>query len=137
MRKRTAVVMLILIVGAFGGSCSKENSTPATDTRLESETVDTYPIRGIIRDRNSDTNSVLLEHEDIAGYMSAMTMSFRVEGARVSELPPVGATVEGQLNVAGVDYWLSGLRETQPAAETEPSDTAEPDSGDATQTSGD
>lgn len=117
MRKSVAFLVLAL-AGLPLVSCTRESASEVTDTTLASETVETYPIRGIVRDRNRDTNSILFEHEAIPGYMGAMTMSFRVEGTEVAALPPPGTTMEGLLHVAGVDYWLSDLRPAPAAPES-------------------
>lgn len=128
--RELAGIVVFLWVAVLAGACTQEASVTPTDTKLESETVETYPIRGIIRDRNLDTNSILIEHEEIPGFMRGMTMSFRVDGTDVSTLPPEGSTVEGRLNVAGVDYWLTELRQVE-AAPAAPSPTEADSTGDS------
>ena len=116
MRKPTAYLVLALTAMLSGSACSGDTQSEATDATLASESVESYQIRGVIRERDLDTSSILFEHEAIPGYMGAMTMSFRVDDVNVGSLPPDGSTLEGTLNVAGVDYWLTDLQPADAAA---------------------
>lgn len=125
MKKIIAVTIATLLLTA---GCARDESA-ATSTRLRSEEEKTYPIQGVVRARDSDANALTIEHADIPELMEGMTMSFRVEGADVDELPPNGSGFEGTLHVAGIDYWLSGIRPAPvPAsiAEKESEKTDEP-----------
>lgn len=57
-----------------------------------------------------------IRHEEIKGWMEAMTMEFPVrDGAEFAKLKP-GARIEATVNVQDLDYWLTGIRVVEGAA---------------------
>lgn len=116
-----AVSLMALTLGCSEGSTSPQPANETTEIVAE----ETHPIRGVIRGRDSQKHEITLEHEAIPGYMGAMTMSFRVPEGEFARLPADGSTVEGTLNVSGVEYWLTGLEPaTSPAVEQPATATA-------------
>src|SRR5205823_8661474 len=79
-----------------------------------------YPLRGVVRSVAPESGQVLIRHEAIPGFMSAMTMSFKpVNPASLATLQP-GDHVEGTLRVetadgAVKDHQLLDLKVTKPA----------------------
>lgn len=69
-----------------------------------------YTLKGKIVARDSGDNTVRVDHEEIPGYMQAMTMDYSVRGPKVAELPPDGARVEARLHVTGRGYWLTDVK---------------------------
>ena len=58
-----------------------------------------YPVKGVIVDLVPEHHSVILAHEEIPGYMAAMTMSYRVkDGEKYDQLKP-GSTITAVLVV--------------------------------------
>jgi len=71
-----------------------------------------YNLRGEVLGKDPATNEIKVKHGDIAGFMPAMTMSFKVKNPRlVQELQP-GDKIAAELVVAGDDYWLENVRIT-------------------------
>lgn len=68
-------------------SCTSE---PATDR---------YDVRGQVAGMAPDRSGVVLDHEEIAGYMSAMIMSFRVRDATMLDGIALGDQVRAVLEV--------------------------------------
>jgi Cu/Ag efflux protein CusF len=55
-----------------------------------------------------------IQHEEIKGWMEAMTMEFPVrDGAEFAKLKP-GLEIEATVNVRDLDYWLTGIRVVPP-----------------------
>jgi protein SCO1/2 len=73
-----------------------------------------YPLRGTIVSRSGAHNELRIEHEQIPGYMAAMTMDFPVRGASVESLPPNGSHVEASLHVTPSRFWLTDVRLQKP-----------------------
>ena len=69
-----------------------------------------YTVRGTIEARDGSDNVLRVKHEEIPGFMTAMTMDFSVRGADVSALPPDGTAIEAQLHVTDRAYWLTDVR---------------------------
>lgn len=69
-----------------------------------------YPVRGTIIARDAADNMLRVNHEEIPGYMEAMTMDYTVKGAKVTELPPDNARIEGKLHVTDEGAWLTDVK---------------------------
>jgi protein SCO1 len=77
-----------------------------------------YPLRGNVLAKNPATNEVTVKHEDIPGFMPAMTMPYKVKDpAVVQELQP-GDAIAADVVIAnnGNDYWLEDVRITDESA---------------------
>jgi Cu/Ag efflux protein CusF len=58
-----------------------------------------YPVKGVIVDLVPERHSLIIAHEEIPGYMAAMTMSYPVkEGEQYEQLKP-GSTITAILVV--------------------------------------
>ncbi len=101
--KRATVLLVILSLVA----CAEEKPQPLSEPgeRL-------YTIRGVIVSRNAGDNSLRLNHEAVEGFMTAMTMDFRVRGAEVATLPADGQRIEAKLHVTDRAYWITDVKQT-------------------------
>jgi protein SCO1 len=70
----------------------------------------TYAIRGRVVAVAANRQSVTLAHEEIPGYMPAMTMPFPVKDPRVLDGVEPGDEVEGELRVTEREGWIARLR---------------------------
>ena len=96
-----------LVVSAltfFLGACSQSPLPISTDAR-------TYDVRGIVREApNLAEESVSIEHEDIPGYMPAMTMPFDFRDSKEVESLRPGDAIAFKLNVTETDSWMNGVQ---------------------------
>ena len=99
---RTAAALVFLL----GVACSESQR----EKPLNEEGERLYTVRGVIEARDASDNVVRIKHEEIKGFMAAMTMEFSVRGADVASLPPDGSPVEAQLHVTDRAYWLTDVR---------------------------
>lgn len=75
----------------------------------DSPQAETYQTKGVIRSVKTNENSVVIAHEEIPGYMEAMTMPFSVKDPKeISGLKP-GDTVTFRLNVNETEGWIDRL----------------------------
>jgi len=73
-----------------------------------------YDLRGQVKAKDMATSEITVSHEDIPGFMPAMTMPYRVKNQAVlQELQP-GDKIAADVIVAkgGTDYWLENVRIT-------------------------
>ena len=104
--------------------CRRE-PTPTAVKPVASTTKD-YLLLGEVRDIKKESGQVVIRHQEIPGFMDAMTMPFSIKDAAVFDDLRVGDLVEGKLRVvseAGVvkDYGLADLVVSKPALAQAPS----------------
>lgn len=99
--KRAGVLVAVLFLFA----CAQEKPLPVSEPGEK-----LYTIRGAIVARNTLDNSLRLEHEAVEGFMSAMTMDFRVRGADIDDLPADGKRIEAKLHVTDRAYWITDVK---------------------------
>ena len=88
---------------AVGISCSRWNSAPAPKK---------YALKGKIIKLNPDTRSALIEHDDIPGFMDAMTMEFPVKADAEWKKLREGATIKATVCYieSSVSYWIEDIQ---------------------------
>ena len=69
-----------------------------------------YDLRGVVVGRDTADNTLRVDHEQIPGYMEAMTMDYPVRGAAVASLPPDKSRIEAKLHVREERAWLTGVK---------------------------
>ncbi|HEX8029668.1 MAG TPA: SCO family protein [Vicinamibacterales bacterium] len=91
-----------LIAGlvAFSAACSRERAIPS------------YQLTGQILVVKQETNEVLVKHEDIPGFMPAMTMPYAVKDPSIIKERVAGDLITATLNVAPDGAFLSAITKT-------------------------
>ncbi len=69
-----------------------------------------YALKGVIVGRDVADNTLRIDHEEIQGYMEAMTMDYPVRGAQVGTLPADKSRIEARLHVTEEQVWLTDVR---------------------------
>ncbi|GIW86956.1 MAG: hypothetical protein KatS3mg108_1280 [Isosphaeraceae bacterium] len=87
-----------LLMGLAGG-CDRGVSRLEPPSVEASTAVRTYPLRGEVVRVDRETGRVAIRHEEIPGYMPAMTMAFELAGDPVLEDLQVGDQIEARLRV--------------------------------------
>jgi protein SCO1/2 len=107
--------------GPSGADRARASARPSSPSGAAgSKAATDYALHGVIRSVAPESGRVLIRHEAIPGFMSAMTMPFELKDrAILAELHP-GDEVEGTLHVeqekgAVSDYELRALRVIKPA----------------------
>ena len=74
------------------------------------EPIKQYPMRGVVTQLDKDTQVATIKHEDIPGFMHAMTMEYgfrdKSEFAKLKD----GQTIRAVLYVQGDDYWVGAVK---------------------------
>ncbi len=101
---------LAVLLALLPLACAKrETAAPAAKTTA-SATARRYDLRGVIRGVDAAKREVTVDHEEIAGYMDAMTMSFPVrDDPQVFEILRAGDRLEAKLVVDEGDYWIEQI----------------------------
>jgi Cu/Ag efflux protein CusF len=68
-----------------------------------------YPLKGVIRDILADQSALLVKHEDIPGFMPAMTMSFKVDAATLKAVAK-DQRLTATLVQRGEEFWLEDVK---------------------------
>lgn len=90
-------------------------AAPAEPAKKAADGTSTYKLTGIVREIDKDSGEVMIRHEEIPGFMKAMTMPFDLKGQEVLGELFVGDEVEGQLVVKSDDMQLKDVVITNPA----------------------
>ena len=68
-----------------------------------------YPLKGVITSVLPDRSALMVKHEEIPGFMRAMTMMFKVDAATLKSAKKGGA-VTGMMSRRGDDWILEDVR---------------------------
>ena len=98
-----ALIMLIALSAAFALSCS--TPVPKTDRQL-------YQSTGVIISLDPTGAKITLDHQDIPGFMSAMTMDFAASGPDALNGYKIGDVVSFELERSGGNVTITKLTKT-------------------------
>jgi protein SCO1 len=117
-RTNFAVLLIALLVITSG--CKSKESVPARH----------FDFRGKVVSVDKNKSEVMVAHDEIKGYMAAMTMSFKVKDRWALDVMKPGDQLTATLTVAD-DAYLENISVTQSTGEPPSSGTAhEPSAGD-------
>jgi protein SCO1/2 len=111
MHRSAPLVLAALLVAA---SCSRAPAAP------------TYQLVGQVLAVRPETSEILVKHEDIKGFMPAMTMPYRVKDAALLKDRAAGDLITATLVVAPELAWLSAITKTGSAPLPEDAQTKIP-----------
>lgn len=82
--------LLACLLGAASATCSR----PAPSTNADAAAAPSYSTRGTVRAIDTSKKTMLIAHEDIPGYMKAMTMEFDLRDAALARGIAVGDAIK-------------------------------------------
>jgi Cu/Ag efflux protein CusF len=68
-----------------------------------------YALRGVVVAVDADKSALRVKHEEIPGFMRAMTMQFKVDAPTLAAAK-IGATLTGQMSRQGKDWVLEAVK---------------------------
>jgi protein SCO1/2 len=74
------------------------------------EEVRDFTVRGVVREAKPGKSQLVVKHEEIPGYMDAMTMPFQVRDPKILESVKAGDDITFQLHVTDKEHWIDGLK---------------------------
>lgn len=128
--------ILTLILGLLLAACGSDMDTSSTADASAQSVADapdhaTYPVRGRIVEIQNDGQTLLVDHEEIRGYMAAMTMPFSVRDAGETAGLSTGDAVSFTYHVTDDGMWITDIeRLSSEAVVHSPSADSEPEYGD-------
>jgi len=72
-----------------------------------------YPLKGVIVEVRAAQGALMVKHEDIPGFMPAMTMLFKVDAAALKSAQP-GQKIRATLVQRDGDFWLEEIKADAP-----------------------
>jgi protein SCO1/2 len=114
-------IFLVLFLASIGSSCGPRRS--ANEKR--------YPIKGKVIAVDTNDRTVTIAHDDIAGYMPAMTMPFKIKNEADLQMVKLGDQVTGTLVVDDLSSWveIASIVEAGPPVSQNVEVPGEPKSG--------
>lgn len=106
------IVWLLLPFLLAATACQRNTPSPVSPTAPSVE----YSARGVIRELPAAGPRVVIEHDEIPGYMPKMTMPLEVRDTNELRHLRVGDTITFQLTVTADTHWIHTLRKADPTA---------------------
>jgi protein SCO1 len=69
-----------------------------------------FTVSGVVRETRPAKSQLVVKHEEIPGYMDAMTMPFQVRDPKILDSVKPGDAITFQLHVTEKDHWIEGLK---------------------------
>jgi protein SCO1/2 len=100
---------LLALPALLLAACSEKTAGVAKDAGT------TYEVRGLVRDLEPADSTLIIEHEDIPGFMPSMTMPFTVRPTAEMEGVQVGDALSFDFVVREDGSWIHNLRPAKAA----------------------
>lgn len=114
----TWLAALAVLIAACGGSKPQE---PAKE----------YSMKGVVLRIDTQVRTAVIKHENIEGWMEAMTMEFPIRDAKEFEKLTVGKRILATVYATGDEYWIGDIREAPAEVSPEKGAGSEPHAGHA------
>lgn len=115
-------LLLALLAPLFTG-CNPDSGSP-TGRTPSGESITNYDARGVVLSLNPAESKVVIRHEEIPGYMMAMTMPFTVRGTNELEKIKAGDGIRFRMRVTETDGWIDQIQVVSNAAPASPAPAA-------------
>jgi protein SCO1/2 len=109
----SGVMVLLLLLEIPPSGCSSDRREKSDS--IERDSVPSFLVRGRVVSVSRARRVVIIAHDEIPGYMAAMTMPFNVKDTMLLGLAHPKDSVVGALNVSKTESWLNTLRVVKPA----------------------
>ena len=97
------LVLFLISILLFAACQKAETQTPASADAKR------YPLKGTVLSVDKANKKAEIKHEEIPGYMEAMTMNFPIRADWVWEDLTSGAEIRAELVVDNDGYWLENI----------------------------
>jgi Cu/Ag efflux protein CusF len=113
MKMSSHLILTLLLLGCTAvltPGCSKDKPADSNSSAATAEI--RHPLKGVITDVYADQSSLMVKHENIPGFMMAMTMMFKVDAATLKAAQK-GQTITGTLVQRGQEFWLEDVKNVE------------------------
>ncbi|MDX2269044.1 MAG: copper-binding protein [Bryobacter sp.] len=101
--KHFAALAFLLLFGLAG--CTQ---TPRQEAQ-SNQPIETHALKGEVVRLEGETQVVVVKHEEIPGWMEAMTMGFPVKDKAAFETLKPGQKINAEVKVQGDEFWLEKI----------------------------
>jgi protein SCO1 len=113
-------VMLNLIAGIVLTGCSRKTTSTASTASVTNAHQQTYQVKGLVLEVKPAQKTVRIKHEEVPGYMPAMTMPFDVRDTNELAGIETGDPVVFRLIVTDTEGWIDQIRRIGPKTNDPP-----------------
>ena len=99
---------VLIAFGLIG--CKQESPAPVTSGASPEETPREYSVRGVVRRVEPERRSVVVKHDEIPGFMPAMTMPFDVKEPKELQGLKPGDRISFRMLVTTNDGWIDRIQ---------------------------
>jgi Cu/Ag efflux protein CusF len=104
------LLALSLSVIFCGGAAEPEDEAEAEQAETAPAPTDKYVIKGRIVQLHEEGKSAVIEHEEIVGWMGAMTMAFPIRDDADWQKLKVGSQIEGTVFVSDDGFYVGDIK---------------------------
>lgn len=110
-----ALLLVLLVVVTIAGcllACRTQRDLGAPPVQRGRTNLQSYTVKGVVHDLKADGQMLVVRHEEIPGYMTAMTMPFRVKVTNELSFVRAGDEITFRLLVTEDESWIDHVRKT-------------------------
>jgi len=107
--KNNIKLFVIFAIAVFVFACANQESLKPVSPNVE---VQTYKSKGVVKKIDAENGKLTVDHEDIAGYMSAMEMTESVKDKALLDAVKVGDKVDFEIERTGSKIVYTKLTKT-------------------------
>lgn len=119
---KASIYVLVLLALLAAGCPSRRGESVASVPAIR-----TFDVRGLVRGTDAAAGTVTVQHEEIAGFMPAMTMPFYVKDARQLETVRAGEGISFDFVVTDDDSWITDIKKIDASEIDLPAENAAPE----------
>lgn len=109
--KRPHWMFLVILMSGLAG-CSRPAAEGPREAAAVPPGAEAYEARGIVREFRPDRQHAFIEHEEIPGFMMAMTMLLEVRDTNQFNGVEVGDQIDFRMVVTAEDHWIDEVQKT-------------------------
>jgi protein SCO1/2 len=117
---RVHLVLSLVLAIAAGCRKSSDRNQSASAAPAQNTNQQIFRVKGIVMEVNPREKSVTIKHDDVPGYIPAMTMPFEVRDTNELAGLEAGDPVSFRLIVTDTEGWIDQIRKTGPKTNTPP-----------------
>lgn len=107
---------IIAVLSAFIIGCDKHSDDAGQPLLAAPTNITAYLVKGVLRDIRAGGSKALIAHEDIPGYMEAMTMEFDVKDTNELRGLLPGDQISFRMLVTDTDGWIDQVKRSGTSA---------------------
>jgi Cu/Ag efflux protein CusF len=104
------LLVLAMFLTFCGGPAEPEGGEVIEEAQAAPAAVEKYAIKGRIVSLHEEEKTAVIEHEEIVGWMSAMTMGFPIREDADWQKLKVGAQIEGTVFAAEDSFYVGEVK---------------------------